>query len=63
MLKLLIVHTEKGLPVILEESVQGAAGKPPLLIGHVRLSGDRVRGGIGRRLPAGGTAVVLAETP
>ncbi len=47
MLELFFIDREKGLPVILEESVQGAAGKPPLLIGHVRLSGDKVMEGIG----------------
>ena len=32
MLKLLIVHAEKGLPVILEESAQGAVCETPLMI-------------------------------
>ncbi len=38
-LELFLVHTEKGLPVILEESIKGAFRETPRLIGHVRLSG------------------------
>ena len=53
-LKLFFVHTEKRLPVILEKSMEGAVRETSRVIGHVRLSGGRVKGGIDRRLQAGG---------
>lgn len=48
-LELFLVHAEKRLPVILEESVQRAVRKPPRMIDHDRLGGGRVKGGTGRR--------------
>ncbi len=39
MLVLFLIDGEKRLPVILEESVEGAAGKPPRMVGHSRMVG------------------------
>jgi len=43
---LLLVGAEKGLPVILEKSIEGAGRKPARSIGHDRMSGGRVTGGV-----------------
>jgi hypothetical protein len=48
MLELLLIHTEKRLPVILEKSMEGAGREPARSIGHDRLGGGRVKGGFGR---------------
>ena len=45
MLELLFIHAEEGLPVILEEPVEGAFRETPRAIRHDRMSGGRVIGG------------------
>ena len=53
-LKLLLVDTEEGLPVVLQEHVEGAVGESPRMIGHSLMPGaGDVSGGQERRGPCG----------
>jgi len=47
MLELILIGGQKDVPVILEQSVEGAVGKPPRMIGHNRMGGGGMKGGSG----------------
>lgn len=44
MLKLFLIDRQKGLPVILEQSIKGAIGESPGMVGHCRTAGAGLDG-------------------